>query len=180
MAAKPTHTEDSAAVEYLYGNGWRPHRIIKKTAKRVFILTDYTEQFFTPEKFAEHPEDFSTISLDRQKLERDGEIWHRPKHSAGGFYYTEEGMRRYKEEQAEREAQWRQQRAARGYTNGGGGQDGRASCFAILGLSFECTQKDVKRAFRRKSREAHPDNGGSHEAFIELRQAYEQALQLCG
>jgi hypothetical protein len=38
----------------------------------------------------------------------------------------------------------------------------------------------VEEFYRQKSREVHPDCGGSHEAFIELQRAYEQAMELCG
>jgi len=175
MKAKPTRIEDSTTIEYLYeAYDWTPRRIIKKTAKRVFVLDNETERFFTPDKFAEHPEDFRTFSINRAMLETEGHAWgghgYRSEH-----FYTEEGMRRYEVEQAQREAEWRRRRAEHGYPM----QDNQPNCFTTLGIQFDCTQTDVKRAFRKKSREAHPDNGGSHEAFIELRRAYEQAMRLC-
>ena len=179
--AKPNNKiKESVGIEYLYTfyedpdgqmpSDWSQHRVIKKTKKRVWLY----QYPYDPESLPNSPEDWRLFSFDREELEQKGGVFRNWQ-----FYYTEEGMRRHKEEQAEREAQWRRQWAERGYTNGGSGQGAHANCFTILGLSFDCTQKDVKRAFRRKSREVHPDNGGSHEAFIELRQAYEQAMRLC-
>jgi hypothetical protein len=52
-------------------------------------------------------------------------------------------------------------------------------CLEILHLSWPCTVKDVQEAYRRLVRSAHPDGGGSHEQFLELQAAYEQALRLC-
>ncbi|HER62687.1 MAG TPA: J domain-containing protein [Desulfobacteraceae bacterium] len=34
--------------------------------------------------------------------------------------------------------------------------------------------KELKRVFRKKARELHPDKGGDHEAFIELATAYQE------
>lgn len=43
----------------------------------------------------------------------------------------------------------------------------------ILGVSAEASALEVKQAFRRLVLIAHPDRGGSSEAFIELNEAYE-------
>jgi hypothetical protein len=55
-----------------------------------------------------------------------------------------------------------------------------ASCLEILQLSWPCTMTEVQEAYRRLVKNAHPDGGGSHEKFIELQTAYQQALRLCG
>jgi hypothetical protein len=39
------------------------------------------------------------------------------------------------------------------------------------------TKADIHRQYRERSREAHPDQGGSVEAFLALRQWYEQELR---
>jgi hypothetical protein len=53
------------------------------------------------------------------------------------------------------------------------------ACLATLGLSLPCTVAQVRAAYRERVRQAHPDQGGSHEAFIALQAAYEEALRLC-
>lgn len=45
-----------------------------------------------------------------------------------------------------------------------------------LGLQPGAPKTEVKRAFREKARAAHPDGGGSAEAFQQLRDAYKDAL----
>ena len=52
-------------------------------------------------------------------------------------------------------------------------------CLKILRVSWPCTITEVQDAYRKLVRSAHPDGGGSHEQFIELQAAYEQALKLC-
>jgi hypothetical protein len=53
------------------------------------------------------------------------------------------------------------------------------ACFELLNLSFPCTASEVKAAYRRLVKGIHPDQGGSHDEFLTLREAYEQALRLC-
>lgn len=45
--------------------------------------------------------------------------------------------------------------------------------YEILGVSRDATEEDLKRAYRRKAREFHPDQGGDEESFKELTAAYE-------
>jgi hypothetical protein len=45
-----------------------------------------------------------------------------------------------------------------------------------LGLSADATAADVERAFRVRAKSAHPDAGGSSEAFIALTAARAAAL----
>jgi molecular chaperone DnaJ len=45
--------------------------------------------------------------------------------------------------------------------------------YEILGVSRDATEEDLKRAYRRKAREFHPDSGGDEESFKELTAAYE-------
>jgi hypothetical protein len=53
-------------------------------------------------------------------------------------------------------------------------------CFEKLNLTWPCTVKDVKKAYRTLVKHAHPDGEGTHQAFLDLQEAYEQALILCG
>lgn len=47
--------------------------------------------------------------------------------------------------------------------------------YDILGVSKSATQDDIKKAFRKKAHELHPDKGGDEKAFKEVNEAY-QAL----
>jgi hypothetical protein len=54
-----------------------------------------------------------------------------------------------------------------------------ASWAAVLGLVPPFGIEDIRAAFRQKSKSAHPDAGGSSEAFVRLREAYEEAMAYC-
>jgi molecular chaperone DnaJ len=45
--------------------------------------------------------------------------------------------------------------------------------YEILGVGHDAGEDEIKRAYRRKARELHPDTGGDPEAFKELTAAYE-------
>lgn len=55
------------------------------------------------------------------------------------------------------------------------GPDGRPDFMILLGLLPPYTEDDVHKAYKAKAAEAHPDRGGSQEAFLELQEAYEHA-----
>ncbi len=44
--------------------------------------------------------------------------------------------------------------------------------FIVLGLSRNCSQKEVKEAYKRLALASHPDRGGKQEDFIEISKAY--------
>lgn len=46
----------------------------------------------------------------------------------------------------------------------------------VLELSWPCSRVDVKQAYRRLSLTRHPDCGGSAQAFIELKNAHDEAV----
>jgi len=46
-----------------------------------------------------------------------------------------------------------------------------------LGLLPPYTIEDVKQAFKSKAKSAHPDGGGSTREFVQLREAYTQAVE---
>jgi hypothetical protein len=52
------------------------------------------------------------------------------------------------------------------------------ACIERLGLAWPCGEQDVRRAFRELAKASHPDRGGSASEFIELRRAFEDALEL--
>lgn len=51
-----------------------------------------------------------------------------------------------------------------------------ASPFEILGLDPSADDDEIIEAYRRRVKEVHPDQGGSREAFTEVRDAYEQLM----
>jgi ferredoxin len=48
------------------------------------------------------------------------------------------------------------------------------SPFAVLGLDPEADESEIRRAYRKRVKEAHPDHGGSVEEFRAVRTAYER------
>lgn len=57
--------------------------------------------------------------------------------------------------------------------------DPSPDCLTRLGLALPCTIAEVKAAYRNRVKQVHPDQGGSHEEFLALQTAYEEALRLC-
>lgn len=55
-------------------------------------------------------------------------------------------------------------------------QAGRASVWAILDLEPGASTDDIKRAYRRRALETHPDRGGDAEVFRAVQSAYERAM----
>lgn len=48
---------------------------------------------------------------------------------------------------------------------------------SALGLRWDCTREDAKRAYRDLAQQLHPDRGGDGGQFRHLRTHYERALQ---
>jgi DnaJ-domain-containing protein 1 len=51
------------------------------------------------------------------------------------------------------------------------------AAFAELGVPAGASQEEVKRAYRRKVKEVHPDQGGDEDAFRRVREAYTTVSQ---
>lgn len=49
------------------------------------------------------------------------------------------------------------------------------SCWQVLDLEPPVSEMDIERAYRIKSKTAHPDAGGSREEWDQLRRAYDEA-----
>ncbi|HWQ99731.1 MAG TPA: DnaJ domain-containing protein, partial [Candidatus Methylomirabilis sp.] len=45
--------------------------------------------------------------------------------------------------------------------------------YEVLGVPKNASQDDVKKAFRKKAHELHPDKGGDAEAFKRVNEAYQ-------
>lgn len=45
--------------------------------------------------------------------------------------------------------------------------------YSILGVSKNASQDEIKKAFRKKAHELHPDKGGDEKAFKEVNEAYQ-------
>jgi len=50
----------------------------------------------------------------------------------------------------------------------------------VLGIGYPCSLEEVRRAFRAGVLKAHPDHGGTSEAFVRLKTAYDHALKEVG
>jgi len=48
------------------------------------------------------------------------------------------------------------------------------SPFEVLGVDRDAGPREIHRAYRRRVKETHPDQGGSAEAFQRVREAYEE------
>lgn len=57
------------------------------------------------------------------------------------------------------------------------GSSAGASWWNVIGCAHDAPFEVVKDAYRTKAREAHPDNGGSHDAMVVLNAAWDQARQ---
>ncbi len=53
-----------------------------------------------------------------------------------------------------------------------------AEALMILGLDDCATPEDVRRAYRAKAREAHPDAGGSHDVFLRVQAAMDRLREI--
>jgi curved DNA-binding protein CbpA len=51
------------------------------------------------------------------------------------------------------------------------------SVWRTLGLTPKATTTEIKRAYRQRALETHPDRGGTDAAFRALQSAYESALK---
>ncbi len=45
--------------------------------------------------------------------------------------------------------------------------------YEILGVSRDATQEEIKRAYRKKAHQYHPDKGGDAQKFKEINEAYQ-------
>jgi hypothetical protein len=55
-----------------------------------------------------------------------------------------------------------------------------AEWWRVLRVPLDATRLEIESAYKRLALKVHPDTGGSHEAFLRLRTAYEQAISAVG
>lgn len=48
---------------------------------------------------------------------------------------------------------------------------------SVLGTAYPCSLDEIRTAFRSRVLTAHPDHGGTTEAFVRLKAAYDDALK---
>ncbi|WP_335999532.1 J domain-containing protein [Halorientalis halophila] len=58
--------------------------------------------------------------------------------------------------------------------------DPREAAHAVLGLPVGAGVADIKRAYREKAKEVHPDHGGDRDEFKRVREAYATAKRHAG
>ncbi|WP_241686178.1 J domain-containing protein [Halorubrum amylolyticum] len=61
-----------------------------------------------------------------------------------------------------------------------GGRDPVAAAFAELDVATDADADEVKRAYRERVKETHPDQGGDEESFRRVREAYATARNHVG
>ncbi len=54
--------------------------------------------------------------------------------------------------------------------------------YEVLGITPDATKEEIQEAYRRARRRAHPDHGGTPEAFLAVQDAYDKVMKLspCG
>lgn len=136
---------------------WRsvPHRVVRKTRKYVYINQSPYDPDSLTGTWLDH--DAPTFRLNRDMLEREGYAFVPVTADIDDpLFFTIPYQ--------ERVAQY---------------AHGSFACLDRLGLSFPCSIAEVKAAYRELAKRAHPDHGGSHDEFLALQAAYEQALHVC-
>jgi hypothetical protein len=133
-----------------------PHRVVRKTVRSVYVAVEPYDPT-RPGSGTWWDSGARTDRLDRAALERDGHARATGTGAGGRDYYLRPEP-----------------------VKGGARTPAVPDCFRTLHLTPPCTRQEITRAYRALAGRAHPDRGGSHEAFLALRRAYEQALRLAG
>jgi hypothetical protein len=53
---------------------------------------------------------------------------------------------------------------------------GRRSCWATLGIEAGSSRDEIERAFRELAKRYHPDTGGTHDEFVQIKAARDLAM----
>jgi hypothetical protein len=141
--------------------GWntkyRAYQVVKITKARLYV----------ERRTGELAWNVIRIQLNRETMEREGKQYHTRFHE---YFYAE------KPKPESKDWNWAGSRAYT-YNLPTFGQVFGVECLTTLGLSLPVTRADVRRAYKRLAKTAHPDLGGSHQEFIRLKQAHDSALR---
>jgi hypothetical protein len=158
--------------------GWRVvrHRIVKKTATRVYVEVDPYVDNGSASPVGSNAKQ-QTFFLDRFALEENGEVFRRGNYDGPSYFYATAELAAESTQSVSfmnLSAEWDPHSKTTKILKRGSAHP----AFETLGIKPTATVDEVKAAFRRLSREAHPDAGGNADDFIKLREAYERALAL--
>jgi hypothetical protein len=146
------------------GVPYTPHRVLRASPRFFWVHADcVTREDWTREP----PEEIRTYQLDRPALDAGEEV-HRAR-EWGTWVLTPLPPA------IEEHGYWVDYLDATAQRSGG-----TSDCLTALGLTLPCTAAEVTSVYRQLARTAHPDSGGTHEAFLTLPGHYEAALQLRG
>jgi hypothetical protein len=131
-----------------------PHRVMRRTKKFVFV----EQQPYSPGELTGSwfDRESPTFRLDRRMLEKEGYAF------VPATVYVEDAEEIFFNNE---------------YTKASG--EVQIKCIQALNLSWPCTEAEVKGAYRKLAKSAHPDGGGNQEMFLALQEAYVQALYFC-
>jgi hypothetical protein len=151
---------------------WERFRVINWTKRWVFIDAGCES--------GDCPELGKTAWIDREKLREDGHHW-----STHGWYYTEAGMKKAKEDDAARAREEAEEKARQRQSHWQSStrfdsSSRRREDATILGVAENASKAEITAAFKKLAKIYHPDAGGNAEEFKRISAAKDRMLkELC-
>lgn len=146
-------TSQPLSFEHLgWNTGFVPYCVIKETAHRITVRAA----------------DGDTLQFARKDWESKDKIYHSKHHE---YFYKVKPTVDPEAPNSERRGFQDADEFTRYFIEARG-----VSPLSALGLRTGATKAEIKKAYKRLALKAHPDGGGSHEAFLKLNQAYERAM----
>ena len=156
-ASKKSSQTDAKEVEYLYADydggydsGSFKHRIIKKTAKRVYVARYPVNSCNEDDEWKEGGQvfhDIQAVVLNRQQLEMEG--WATNRNCWTIFHTTP----------------WEERN-----------KPATPQYLEVLGLERGADEEAISGAYRCLAKKHHPDHGGDVGEFKRIQEAYEAAI----